>query len=196
LKKLKHQTSNFPDAEHLRIGVNLAWEKLDKYYRLFKKTSMYYTALILPSAYRWNWFEDIWQNKPEWIAGAKSMVQDVWLKDDAYFDVRLSIRGSRGSDPSAKRLRYLDSYEDPLGFDQQLPKSPFTNVKGDEYEQWQLDRKPGDRRIRDSIKYWIEKQDRYPRLSKMALDFFTIQAISAEYESLIGCWEDGDGGAQ
>jgi hypothetical protein len=37
LKELKHQTSNFPDAENLRIGVNLAWEKLDKYCRLFNE---------------------------------------------------------------------------------------------------------------------------------------------------------------
>jgi hypothetical protein len=55
-------------------------------------------------------------------------------------------------------------------------------VKGDEYEQWQLNRKPDDKRIRDPIKYWIEKQDRYPRLSRMALDFLTIQAMSAEFE--------------
>jgi hypothetical protein len=55
-------------------------------------------------------------------------------------------------------------------------------VKGDEYEQWQLDREPGERRIRDPIKYWIERQDRYPRLSSMALHFFTIQAMLAEFE--------------
>jgi hypothetical protein len=81
-------------------------------------------------------------------------------------------------------LRYSDPYEDPFGFDQRLPKSPPTAVKGDEYEQWQLDRKPGDRRIRDPIKYWIEKQDRYPRLSRMALDFLTIQAMSTKCEKV------------
>jgi hypothetical protein len=81
------------------------------------------------------------------------MVQDAWLKDYAYVDVRLSSRRSDGSDPSAKRLRYLDLYEDPFGFDQQLPESPPTAVKGDKYAQWQLDREPGDRRIRNPIKY-------------------------------------------
>jgi hypothetical protein len=30
-------------------------------------------------------------------------------------------------------------------------------VKGDEFEEWQLDRKPGKRRIRDPIKYWIKE---------------------------------------
>jgi hypothetical protein len=55
-------------------------------------------------------------------------------------------------------------------------------MKGDEYEQWQLDREPGERRIRDPIKYWIERQDRYPRLSRMALDFLIIQVMLAECE--------------
>jgi hypothetical protein len=81
------------------------------------------------------------------------MVQNVWLNDYAYIDVRISNKGSNGSEPSAKRLRYSDPYEDPFGFDQQQPESPPTAVKGDEYEQWQLDRKPGERRIRDPIKY-------------------------------------------
>jgi hypothetical protein len=55
-------------------------------------------------------------------------------------------------------------------------------VIGDEYEEWQKDREPGDRRIEDPIAYWVEKQDRYPRLSRMALDFLTIQFMSAEFE--------------
>jgi hypothetical protein len=113
LEELKHQVSDFPDAEHLRIGVNLAWEKLDKYDRLLNKTPIYYTAVALHSDYRWNWFEDVWQDKPEWIAGAKSMVQNVWLNNYAYVDVRLSSRGSNGSEPSAKGLRYSDPYEAP-----------------------------------------------------------------------------------
>jgi hypothetical protein len=55
-------------------------------------------------------------------------------------------------------------------------------VIGDDYEEWQKGREPGDRRIEDLIAYWVEKQDRYPRLSRMALDFLTIQSMSAECE--------------
>jgi hypothetical protein len=57
-------------------------------------------------------------------------------------------------------------------------------VKGDKYEEWQLDRKPGERCIRDLIKYWIKKQDRYPRLSRMALDFLIIQTVLAKYKRI------------
>jgi hypothetical protein len=33
LKKAKEEVRDFPDPDHFRIGINLAWKKLDKYYR-------------------------------------------------------------------------------------------------------------------------------------------------------------------
>lgn len=33
LEKAKEEVRDFPDPDHFRIGINLAWEKLDKYYR-------------------------------------------------------------------------------------------------------------------------------------------------------------------
>jgi hypothetical protein len=41
------------------MGVNLAWEKLDQYYDLLNEIPIYYTALALHLAYRWDWFEKI-----------------------------------------------------------------------------------------------------------------------------------------
>jgi hypothetical protein len=36
--------------------------------------------------------------------------------------------------------------------------------------------------VRDPFAYWASKQDRYPRLSRMAMDFMTIQPMLAECE--------------
>lgn len=36
----------------------------------------------------------------------------------------------------------------------------------------------------DPIKYWVELQDRYPNLSKLALDVLSIPASSCKCESL------------
>ena len=33
LERAKTEVNNFPDPEHFRIDINLAWEKLDKYYK-------------------------------------------------------------------------------------------------------------------------------------------------------------------
>jgi hypothetical protein len=88
LKELKQQISDFPDAKYLRIGVNLAWKKLNKYYRLFNETPIYYTTLALYPAYQRSYFKKKWQDKPEWVTEAKNMVHDVWIGDYAHVDVR------------------------------------------------------------------------------------------------------------
>ncbi len=54
----------------------------------------------------------------------------------------------------------------------------------DELELWQTSWEDGDGDVRDPLEYWHERRRRYPRLSRMALDFLTIQAMSAECERL------------
>ena len=54
----------------------------------------------------------------------------------------------------------------------------------DELELWQSSWEDGDGDVRDPLAYWHERRRRYPRLSRMALDFLTIQATSAECERL------------
>jgi hypothetical protein len=39
-----------------------------------------------------------------------------------------------------------------------------------------------DGNVRDPLAYWVTKQKRYPRLSQMALNFLTIQPMSAKCE--------------
>jgi hypothetical protein len=77
LEDLKQYAAEFPDAEQFRIGINLAWEKLDKYYNLLDETPIYYTALALHPAYRWDWFEETWGKKPDWVIKAKAIVHKV-----------------------------------------------------------------------------------------------------------------------
>ncbi|KAK8036735.1 hypothetical protein PG994_015232 [Apiospora phragmitis] len=55
----------------------------------------------------------------------------------------------------------------------------------DEYQRWAfIDREPGDFDVNDPIQYWHKHRHQYPKLSRMALDFLTIQSMSAEYERL------------
>jgi hypothetical protein len=99
----------------LRINVNLAWKKPDKYYRLLNETPVYYTALALHPAYRWNWFKETWLEKTEWIDKAKQVVYDVWIGDYAHLDVRVTSRGVDGSDSPIKRMRYLEPFLNLFG---------------------------------------------------------------------------------
>ena len=74
LKHYKSVAEDFPEPGHFKVGINLAWEKLDKYYCKLDKTPIYYAALAFHPAYRWDWFTDHWTEHPEWVNTAKNMV--------------------------------------------------------------------------------------------------------------------------
>ncbi|KAM3448286.1 hypothetical protein NHJ6243_010119 [Beauveria neobassiana] len=77
LEKYKQLACGIPNSEHLRININLGWEKLNKYYSLLDKTPIYYTALALHPAFRWGYFENEWKDHPDWVVKAKQAVREV-----------------------------------------------------------------------------------------------------------------------
>jgi hypothetical protein len=93
--------------------------------------------------------------------------------------VRTSSRESGDESPPAKRPRFFD----PFTANNRLSQpSRSIAVICNEYEAWQVDRERADSNVRDPLAYWANKQDRHPRLSSMAMDFMTIQPMSAECE--------------
>jgi hypothetical protein len=131
LEEFKQFAREFPDAEQFRIRVNLAWEKLDKYYRLFDETPIYYTVLALHSAFRWDWFNEIWREKPDWVRKAKAMVQEVWMGEYTQLDVHASSQKSGEESPPAKRSRFFDPF---AANSRESQSSRSIAVIGDEYE--------------------------------------------------------------
>ncbi|EJP61921.1 transposase-like protein [Beauveria bassiana ARSEF 2860] len=77
LEKYKQLACGIPDFEHLRININLGWEKLNKYYRLLDETPIYCTALALHPAFRWGYFENEWKDHPDWVVNAKQTVREA-----------------------------------------------------------------------------------------------------------------------
>ncbi|ENH63533.1 hypothetical protein FOC1_g10000098, partial [Fusarium oxysporum f. sp. cubense race 1] len=183
----QHKTKRFPDPEHFRININLGWQKLDKYYQLLSETPIYYTGLALHPAYRWKWFDRKWAGNPEWIRQAKRIVHDVWHYE--YRETRLPRMAVNDEKPALKRRK---TYSNP--FQEYLEENccaapamqgddslePFE----DEYQHWISNHDSGDAQVRDPLAYWHEKRFKYPCLSRMALDFLTIQPMSAECERL------------
>lgn len=196
LEEYKAVAADYPDPEHFRININLGWQKLNKYYTILDETPIYYVALALHPAYRWGWFEEHWGKHPDWIATAKEMVQEVWETEYRNLEVVLSP----GNEPVAKRRRkYQNAFEEYCEQSRYEPSSrlstptttPATTRSSatsefprDEYEAWQESWLPTDTDIRDPRAYWQDNRAQYPRLSRMALDFLTIQPMSAECERL------------
>jgi hypothetical protein len=192
LENYKKLTSEIPDAEHFRININLGWEKLNKYYSGLDEAPIYYTALALHPAFRWGCFENEWKDKAEWVTKTKQMVREVWEREYRHLQI---VRNSVADEPVAKRQR---KYYNPFQAycERTRPVSGCSMVKEeasspdgiddemDELESWQSSWEDGDNDVRDPISYWHERRRRYPRLSRMALDFLTIQPMSAECERL------------
>lgn len=54
----------------------------------------------------------------------------------------------------------------------------------DEYAAWIATTDPGDCLVDNPIQYWLLRRRQYPRLSRMAIDLFSIPAMSSEPERI------------
>ncbi|KAM5526913.1 hAT family dimerization domain protein [Fusarium oxysporum f. sp. phaseoli] len=54
----------------------------------------------------------------------------------------------------------------------------------DEYAEWIATSDPGDCLVDDPIQCWLLRRRRYPRLLRMAIDLFSIPAMSSEPERI------------
>ncbi|KAG7414965.1 hypothetical protein Forpi1262_v016895 [Fusarium oxysporum f. sp. raphani] len=186
LERFKDIAKDFPDTEHFRININLGWQKLNEYYEILSETPIYYAGLALHPAYRWKWFERNWTDRPEWIDEAKNIVHDVWRFE--YREAALPGQEPPAVEPVPKQRKTSDN-----PFQEYLKRNRYTAPEAghgglapgeDEYLHWITHCESGDGSINDPLAYWHEKRFKYPNLSRMALDFLTIQPMSAECERL------------
>jgi hypothetical protein len=47
---------------------------------MLSDTPIYYTPFALHPGYTWTYFENHWNDRPEWIGQAKQLVLNVWQK--------------------------------------------------------------------------------------------------------------------
>ncbi|EGU89475.1 hypothetical protein FOXB_00005, partial [Fusarium oxysporum f. sp. conglutinans Fo5176] len=162
------------------------------YYSRLDETPIYYTALALHPAFRWGYFENEWKDNTKWVMRAKQMVREVWDSDYRHLQV---VQSPVDDEPVAKRQRkyynpfqaYCERTRPVLGYGlvkEEATLSDDINEDINELELWQSSWQDGDNDVRDPISYWHERKRRYPRLSRMALDFLTIQPMSAECERM------------
>lgn len=185
LETWKATAERYPDPEHFRININLGWLKLNEYYERLDESPVYYTAVALHPAYRWDYFEHLWADAPEWVEEAKAKVKKLWL--DEYKDMEISV--SNNEEPLPKRRKTFATAfnrhreENRVKSSQSTP-SPSHLSTTDEYAEWQRDRGARDDDVVDPIEYWHDKRSTYPRLAQMALDILSVAPMSAEVERL------------
>ena len=193
LEKWKSTAENHPDPEHFKININLGWKKLDQYYTKLTETPAYYASVVLHPQYRWNYFEQYWCDKPEWVDEAKAIVRDLWLEYK-----------SRAVQPDfhvAKRQRFIktkfDRHRKPLVDNSSPSSSPSLAIDDwDEYDRWLnspetvLDYQDNNDTQSDLVidinpfEYWRGQRLAFPNLCKMAVDVLSAMPMSADCERL------------
>ncbi|TKA47803.1 hypothetical protein B0A49_12989, partial [Cryomyces minteri] len=160
------------DSAFLRVNSNLGWKHLNKYYTLTDETPIYLSAVVLHPAYKWRWIERKWRNRPEWVIAGKVAVEELWQQDYRNLLVETPLLSKE-----RKRKAWMALDDD----DESLTSSPLI----DEYHSWSsqpIDET--DPHLENPIQYWLYRRKQYPRLSQMALDLFSIPAMSAEAERI------------
>jgi hypothetical protein len=175
--KIQHERDEEP---HLRIGCNLGWMKMDQYYTLTEDSPAYLATLVLHPAFRWSTIESQWIDHPDWLARGKTAVQALWeeyrrlpVEQGAIPERPTATKNTTDLDDFMASVRKLSTQSAPS-------PSPTRN----EYAEWVATTDPGDCLVDNPIQYWLLRRRQYPRLSRMAMDLFSIPAMSSEPERI------------
>ncbi|KAM3505831.1 hypothetical protein MY10362_002714 [Beauveria mimosiformis] len=175
--KLRHERDEEP---YLRIGCNLGWMKLDQYYTLTEDSPAYLAALVLHPAFRWSTVESQWAEHPDWLSRGKAAVEELW---DEYRNLSVEQDTIPEQPTVARRSTELDDFMSSVRKLSTQP-APSTSARRDEYAEWVATTDPGDCLVDDPIQYWLLRRRQYPRLSRMAIDLFSVPAMSSEPERI------------
>jgi hypothetical protein len=160
--------------DHLAINFRAAWAKISEYYAKLDDSPAYYAATILHPYYK-TYCDTVWSDKPEWLVANNRNFRALWQLYSA------SPRKVRRPDVLTSDIdNAIDGLINPSA-------SINNNTDDDEFERWKRSEpraEKGSNHANNPIKYWIELRDRYPNLSKLALDVLSIPASSCNCERL------------
>ena len=123
------------------------------------------------------YFREEWQAKPEWIRQAELAVEKIW---------KSTYRGYSAAHP----VRLIGAGQEELPDGQPLSRWERKRLalsqrddNLDMMDRFQQEAPSGDR-ITDVVRYWVSKllEPQWRDLARMALDYLTIPAMSAEPE--------------
>ena len=172
LKHLEDMKKKYLRKDHDFIApcVNLAWEKLDEYYKMMDDSPAFCAALFLHPLRR-DYIDRRWITKEskQWVKNAKTKVRRLY--DEEYRS--LIPEDSLAAEKDLKELDIMDEY-----FEKLQPKQRSQ----DEYKLWSginLTMIPRDTNPYD---YWGSQEALMPRMAKFAFDILSIPAMSTECE--------------
>ncbi|OAQ60846.1 transposase-like protein [Purpureocillium lilacinum] len=124
--------------------------------------------------------ESQWADHPDWLARGRVAVQELW---EDYRSLPIEQDTIPEQPTVARKTTDLDDFMTSI---RKLGAQPAPSVCSmrDEYAEWVASADPGDCLVDDPIQYWLLRRRQYPRLSRMAIDLFSIPAMSSEPERI------------
>jgi len=194
---------------HYRVGIDLAFSKLNEYYIKSDSSTAYRAAIILNPALKCEYIETHWHGHHTWIKSAKNAVRALWEREKGRIELDITIEQDADKENTPE---YIDidmiplpgdavappggypppqpkanSLEDPelMDFDTFLHHQPTPGKAAkrkvlDEYEKYLSF--PADPAIKDPIKWWKANLSVYPVLGRMALNLLAIPGMSSQCE--------------
>ncbi|EJP61996.1 transposase-like protein [Beauveria bassiana ARSEF 2860] len=117
---------------------------------------------------------------PYWLSRGKAAVEELWHE---YRNLCVEQDTIPEQPTVARRSTELDDFMSSVRKLSTQP-APSTSARRDEYAEWVATTDPGDCLVDDPIQYWLHRCRQYPRLSRMAIDLFSVPAMSSEPERI------------
>ena len=163
----------------IRQATTLAKATLNRYYEKTDLSDVYRIAMVMHPAHKLQYFKNAeWEN--DWISVAEELVKQEFTDNYATLqgDDTASDAGDAPVSPKVRPL--ICSFKYILTTLIQASKNMFDNILSakstvpagvDEFTSY-LEEKVEN--VGDPIAWWLTQRNRYPRLSKMALDYLLI----------------------
>jgi hypothetical protein len=171
-ESVKHDEHDESPEDHLAINLRAALLEAHKYYNKLDLSPAYYAATILHPRYK-NYIEVAWADRPDWIRDGDRNFQALWA---TY---------KRLPKPRARHIVRASDIDDAI--DSMIDPAGVTDNEEDEYKCWKRSKpvaKRDSHNAQNPIQYWVGLQDRYPNLSKLAIDMLSIPDSSCECECM------------
>ena len=169
---IKHPV-NFLD--YYKACVQTAWAKLTDYYIKTDATYIYRMVIALHPSYHMQYFNNCWWRKKDWIDDCKDVLREVY---NNYATVEAAVEQPDNNTSST----FEDEFEQfgKVSTDGRRVKKLHLET---EWECWTNSAIPKqDKDVKNPIHWWWNRRFEYPVLYRIAMDIFSIPAMSSECE--------------
>ena len=207
LDKAIERSASDPEDSHFKSAVLCGKQKIDEYWdRMSLETPYYFAATILHPKLKLAWFKDHWRKYPLWIKraenGMKALFQE-YVADEQLDQEEdcVQTRSHRRKLPTevvrarekARQLGIVDSDDEDDGIhnahlrvneEYSTHRTKRRRVES-ELQRYYEEGLESDT-INNPLRWWIKRSDDpgnpYPVLTRMAMDLFSVPAMSSECE--------------